>query len=112
MSTKTKIIEDVGVIKVKGILMGGDETEEVHDDVKRMVAEDIKKIVLDFHGVKWMNSHGIGMMMGCYATVQTVNGRMVLTRIPDKVRLIMEMTKVIKLFDEYENVHQAVKALI
>lgn len=112
MATKTKIIEDVGVIKVKGALMGGDETDEVHEAVKRMVAEDVKKIVLDFHRVRWMNSHGIGMLMGCYSSVQTVNGRMALTGISDKVRMIMEMTKVNKLFDEFETLHQAVKALI
>ena len=112
LAVKGKFIGDIAVVKVKGMLMGGDETDEVHEVVKRMVAEDVKKIVLDFHRVRWMNSHGIGMLMGCYSTIQTINGRIALTGISDKVRLIMEMTKVNKLFDEFETVHQAVKALI
>ena len=111
MAIKTKIIDDVGIIKLKGPLMGGDETTNVHENVKHMVSEDIKKIVLDLHGVRWMNSHGIGMLMGCYSTMQNVQGVMVLCRLSEKVENLLDMTKVIKLFDIYEGVREAVKAL-
>jgi anti-sigma B factor antagonist len=112
MAVKAKIIEGVGVIKVKGNLIGGDETTDIHEQVKRFVAEDVRNVVIDLQRVKWMNSHGLGMLMGCYSTVQSVHGRMALSRLTEKVKHLMEMTKVIKLFDIYDNVHQAVKALL
>ena len=112
MAVKVKIIEDVGVIKVRGNLAGDSETTEIHEQVKRFVAEDVKRVVIDLHRVKWMNSHGLGMLMGCYSTVQSVGGRLVLSRLTEKVRHLMEMTKVIKLFDIYDNVHEAVKSLL
>ncbi len=112
MAVKTRVMEDVGVVKVKGNLIGGDETTEVHEAVKRLVAEDIKKIVIDLHRVKWMNSHGIGMLMGCYSTAQNAQGKLAVSRISDKVKDLLTMTQVIKLFDVFESVHQAVKAMV
>ena len=112
MAIKCKVINGVGLIKVRGTLVGGEETTEVHDSVKRMVGDDVRSIVIDLYRVKWMNSHGIGMIMGCYSTVQNAKGTLVLSRLSGKVEEIMGMTKVNRLFDIYENVHQALKALV
>ena len=111
LAVKGKFVGDIAVVKVKGMLMGGDETEEVREKVKNLVSHGTRKIVIDLGKVKWMNSHGIGMLMACYSAVQNVNGKLVIARISEKVRNIMMITNVIKLFDTFDTVDQAVSSL-
>ncbi len=110
MAVKYRIIDDVAVIKVKGNLIGGDETKEVHEQVQAIVSAGIKKVVLDLNKVKWMNSHGVGIFMACYSTVQGVKGKMNLCRVSKKVMFLLDLTKVITLFDSFDSIRQAVKA--
>ena len=56
MAVKEKIQGDVAVVQVSGKLMGGDETKEVHEKVKSLLADGLKKLVIDLSKVKWMNS--------------------------------------------------------
>lgn len=110
MAVKAKFVGDVAVVKVKGLLMGGDETEEVREKVKNLVSHGAKKIVIDLGKVRWVNSHGIGMFMACYSAVQNVKGKVVIARISEKVKNIMMITNVIKLFDTFDTVDQAISS--
>ena len=110
MAIRGKIVDDIAVIKVRGALTGGDETREVHEKVKRLISDGIKKIVIDLARVKWMNSHGLGMLMACYSSVQGVDGRLGIARSSDKVTSIMEISKINTLFDNFETIGQAVSS--
>jgi len=62
MRFKDKIKGDVGILKLKGNLMGMPETEELQSEVKAMLGQNIKKLVLDLSGVSWVNSVGICLL--------------------------------------------------
>jgi len=109
MASKVKIIYTVGVIKIRGTLRGDDETIVVRDMVKGLIAKNINKIIFDISRVKWMNSHGIGMLMACYSSVHNVNGKIGLVKIPNKVLRIISITKVHTLFDIFDTIIAAVK---
>ena len=47
---------------------------------------------LDFSGVCFMDSSGIGLIMGRYRTMQLYGGRLKVTDIPDHLRKIMELS--------------------
>jgi anti-anti-sigma factor len=111
MAYKVKIIDDVAIIKIKGMLDGEKGTKEVHNQVKASISEGIQKFVLDLSRVKWMNSHGLGMLMGCYKDVQDVKGQIVLAKIPDRIMLIMNVSKINTLFDQFDSLKLAVKHL-
>ena len=65
MALKEKIEENIAVLTVSGKLMGGDETREVHEKVKSLIADGLKKVVIDLSKVKWLNSSGLGMLISC-----------------------------------------------
>lgn len=101
---------NVGVIKIRGALIGGDETEEIHNTVKNLINENINKIILDLSRVKWMNSNGLGTLMACYSSVYNANGKIGLAKVSDKNFKIISITKVHTLFDHFSSIKEAVKA--
>ena len=107
MAVKVKIFDDVAVLKLRGKLMGGDETEEVGEKVKNIITNGITKILLDVSRVQWINSSGVGMLMACYSSVYNVNGKIGLIKVPEKVKKVMMITQMNKLFDEFVSIRQA-----
>ena len=108
---KIKQQNDIAIVSVKGILMGDENTDIFRSEVKKLVADGNKKIILDFSKVSWINSHGVGALMACYASVSTVKGQIVLTGIQSKVKKIMTITKVHTLFDTFPSVKDACRKL-
>ncbi|MFH1941557.1 MAG: STAS domain-containing protein [bacterium] len=110
MAVREKRIGDVAIVKVRGILTGGDETKEVQENVKRLLSDGIRKIVLDMSKVGWMNSHGMGMLMACYSSVRHVGGRIAISGVTDKVENVLKITRIDTLFDQFSSVDQAVSS--
>ena len=101
---------DVAVLTVKGNMMGGPETIAVHDKVKELIDEKTTKVVIDLSHVKWMNSSGLGTMMGCLTSLKSANGDLKLCGVTDKVKSLFMITKLITLFETYETPEEAIKA--
>lgn len=62
-------------------------------------------ILFDFSGLGFMDSSGIGMIMGRYKKVRTLGGRVVCYGVNAQILRIMEMSgidKIIKLVPDYE----------
>lgn len=108
MAVKEKIQGDVAVLHISGKLMGGDETKEVHEKVKSLLADKIKKIVIDLSKVKWLNSSGLGMLISCLTSVTSAEGKLKIAGATEKVNSLFMVTKLITVFECYENADRAV----
>lgn len=108
MQINEQMKDDVAVISLRGKLMGGPETTAIHDKVKELVDNDIKKVVIDLGKVKWMNSSGLGVLMGSMTTVKNAKGELKLANVTDKVKSLFMITKLITIFDTHDSIDDAV----
>ena len=81
MRFKDKVKGDVGIITLKGKLMGMPETDDLQGEVKAMLGQNINKIVMDLGGVSWINSIGIGAIMRAHATLVNAKGKLCLANV-------------------------------
>lgn len=110
MNVDLKEIGDVTVMAIKGNMMGGPETISVHDTVKELINQGKTKVVLDLSQVKWMNSSGLGTMMGCLTSLKNSQGDLKLSGVTEKVKSLFMITKLITLFETYDSYEDAAKA--
>jgi len=110
MKIKTEIMDDVAVIIPHGKLMGPPDTEALHNEVKAMLGNNIKNIVIDLKHVNWMNSLGVGAIMSSYASVKNAGGKLKLSSLTEKVRSLMLIMQLVKVFEVYESPKQAAKS--
>lgn len=111
MRVKENIIEGVAVLSLAGKMMGGPDQEECHNRVRELLEDNVKWMVLDMGKVEWLNSSGLGLLMGCMTSCRNAGGDMVIARAARKVNSLFMLTQVIKVFDTYETVEEAVEAL-
>jgi len=108
MAVKEKIIGNVTVLMVSGKLMGGNETREVHEKVKSLISDGLKKVVIDLSKVKWLNSQGLGMLMACFTSLRNAGGDLRIAGATDRVNSLLMITKLITIFETFETADRAV----
>lgn len=108
MKIKERFEHDVAILSISGNMMGGPDTQELHQKVKSILNDGFKKIVVDLKDVKWMNSSGLGTLMAAHASVEEAGGKMKLANVTEKVQSLLIITQLMKIFETYENVDRAV----
>lgn len=109
---KTKVTEryEAVVIEIKGNAMGGEDTKEFNELLHKLIDEDKKNVVVDLGDVKFMNSSGLGMLIGGLTTMKKANGNLKLARVTEKIESLLVITKLISIFEFYDNTEDAVKS--
>ena len=97
------------IIELKGNVMGGDDTKEFNELLHKMIDEGKTNVIIDLANVKFMNSSGLGMMIGGLTSVKKANGRLVLANVTDKIESLLMITKLITIFETSESVDKAVQ---
>ena len=107
MKIKEKVEQGVAVLTISGNMMGGSDTDALHEKIKSLIDDGVTKVIIDLKGVKWMNSSGLGALMACYGSLSKVKGKLKLANVAEKVKSIFMITQIVKFFDTYETVERA-----
>lgn len=79
---------------------------KIKEEADRMIrSTNAVSIIFDFTDLSFMDSSGIGMIMGRYKKVRTLGGRVVAFGVNAQIMRIMEMSgidKIIKLTTDYD----------
>ena len=93
--------------------LAGELDHHCADYVKRKVDAEIfksttKNIIFDFSKVNFMDSSGIGVIMGRFKNVQKLNGKLAVVNPTPQIRRIFELTgfqRIIPIYDSIENAY-------
>ena len=110
MKFKDKVVDGIGVLTLKGKLMGYPETDELHGEMRSFLGQKVNKIVIDLNGVSWMNSMGVGALMRCLTTIRNAEGDLRLARMSEKARSVFVITQLISIFKIFESVEEAIES--
>ncbi len=110
MKFKTKEHYNAIEIEIKGNVIGGPDTQEFHKLIKEYLAEGKKNIIVNLGSVKFMNSTGLGMLIGAFTSVKNAGGKFVIAKATEKINSLLVMTKLITIFDHYESIEDAIKS--
>lgn len=74
-------------------------------------AGNMKHIVFDFTNVGFMDSSGIGLIMGRYKKVMFLGGRAAVTNVGEAVNRIFTLSGLYQIIEKYSTVQEAVENL-
>jgi anti-sigma B factor antagonist len=100
------------VLMPKGKIMGGPDAGAVKERLHQLIDEGKKKVVVDLSGVSWMNSSGLGILIGGLTTMRNAGGDLKLAGTTDKVQNLLMVTKLITIFESYDTVEEAVASYL
>lgn len=74
--------------------------------------ERISKVILNFEDVTFMDSSGIGTVVGRYKKMKARDGYLCIANIKSTVKRVFELSGLFKIIDTYEDVEEALKYLM
>jgi anti-sigma B factor antagonist len=107
MKISRKDRDDVVVLALSGKLMGGPDADKFHDQIRRILDEGHRQIVIDLADVEWINSTGLGILIAAHSTVSKADGRMKLLKVSKRVDSILMVTRLNMIFESYDDEAQA-----
>ncbi|MCR5792950.1 MAG: anti-sigma F factor antagonist [Lachnospiraceae bacterium] len=99
------------VIEVRKDLDHHNATELRRYSDRLIEREGIRHIIFDFSEVNFMDSSGIGMIMGRYKRVIFTGGKVAVTSVSDSVDRILKLSGLYKIIEKYETVEEAISEL-
>lgn len=102
--------KDIVILEPKGKIMGGPDTDLLHDKLHGIIGRNGKKVIIDLSDVEWMNSRGLGTLITGLTTMRNNGGELKLACVTDKIESLLTITKLITAFDNYDTVEEAIES--
>ncbi len=97
----------VTVIELSGQL-DAHTASEFERFLERVVRDEGKRqLVLDFHGLEYISSAGLGVLMGLIEEVRAIDGDMKLAALPDKIFHVLDLLGFPIVFQIFPTVKEA-----
>jgi anti-sigma B factor antagonist len=109
MKIKLKEKYEAVILELKGNVMGGEDTKDFNELLHKLLDQGKMNVIIDLSAVKFMNSSGLGMLIGGLTTIKKAEGRLILANVTDKIESLLIITKLITIFETAESVDEAVK---
>jgi anti-sigma B factor antagonist len=100
----------VTVISLQGSVMGGPDATTLNAQLHELMSANKKQVVLDLAGVEFMNSSGLGMLIGGASTLKNAGGKLKLANASEKILSLIKITKLLPVFEHYDSVKAAVES--
>jgi anti-anti-sigma factor len=94
---------DVAVLDLRGRMRISGGTLALHRSIRCLVDEGKTKILLNLAGVTHIDSSGLGELISSYVTLSNKGGQIKLVHLTDRLQDIMTITKIVTVFDVYDN---------
>ncbi|WP_047985360.1 anti-sigma F factor antagonist [Ornithinibacillus californiensis] len=106
-----EVKEDILIVRLAGEL-DHHEAEALRDEWKNMLYHNpVKHVILNLEQVSFMDSSGLGVVLGRYKEVLQLGGQMVVCSIPHSIKRLFEMSGMFKIIRLEENETFALETL-
>lgn len=99
------------ILDLNGRVTLGDGLSELRDSIREALSGNQKNIILNLAEVSYIDSSGLGQLIGSYATVTARGGKMKLVGLQKKVTDLMQITKLLTVFETYPTEQAALASL-
>ena len=109
LKMSTRLLDGVLVLDCSGRIVFGEETTALREMVKKLLAET-RQIVLNLGGIHYIDSVGLGTLVALYSSARNAGGGIKLANLTQQVGDVLQLTKLLTVFDVYDGVEKAVRS--
>ena len=89
---------NVSIVALEGNLLGEADSQPTLEFIQNQIAEGHKNFVLNLTHLKYVNSTGLSVLLTTLSKSRNAGGDLVLVNIPDQLRQLLQITKLIEVF--------------
>ncbi|MFQ5865337.1 MAG: STAS domain-containing protein [bacterium] len=110
MKMKEKMSNGVVILELSGKIMGGPDAALLNDKLHELIEAGKTQIVADLEKVDWMNSSGLGILIGGLTTMRNSGGDLKLANVTERIQSLLMITKLLTVFETFDSIDSAVQS--
>jgi len=110
MTLATRNVSGVTIVDLSGKITLGEGGVTLREEVRKLLADGSKRIVLNLGEVNYIDSSGLGELVSAYTAVKNAGGELKLLNLTSKVRDLLVITKLVTVFDVRDDEASAVSS--
>lgn len=103
-------VNGVTAVDIEGRIVLGEESNAFREKIKGLLAAGKKKIVLNLATVSYIDSAGLGTLVATFHSARSQGATLKLANLGTKFKEVLQVTKLMTVFDTYDNEDLAVKS--
>jgi anti-sigma B factor antagonist len=111
MTIKARRIDDIVILDLGGRITIGEGTLILRNEIQKLLDAGNSKFLLNLADVDYIDSSGLGEFVTSFTTVRNKNGQLKLLNLTRRVRDLLQITKLLTVFDTFDNETEALKSL-
>jgi len=110
MTGSTRLVGGVTIVDLSGRIVLGEGSAGLRDLLRKLVSEGIKKILLNLRNVDYIDSSGLGELVSAFTSLRSQGGELKLLNLTKRVRALLQITKLLTVFDITDDEATSVKS--
>ena len=100
------------VLELSGKIMGGPDHDKFKAEVTDVLDKDFRNVILDFSGVPWINSTGLGIIISGFHSIKAAAGVMKVCSVKERVLSIFYISQLENIFEVYGSRDEALASFV
>jgi anti-sigma B factor antagonist len=101
---------EVTILDMSGDVIFGEGNVALRRTIRSLLDTGKKNILLNFSGVRFVDSSGVGELVSALMAINRVDGQLKLLSLSKRIRELLAITNLLTIFDTFENEIEAVNS--
>jgi anti-sigma B factor antagonist len=108
LKTDIRTSGDIRILDCSGKITLGEGTMSIRNAVLDLLKEGARKIILNLADISYIDSSGVGELVSTYTTTVNQGGKLKLLKLSHKTRELLTITKLLTVFEVFDDEKAAV----
>ena len=111
MLLKSRRLDDVVILDLSGRITMGEGAVIVRDNLQKLLDAGDRKFLVNLADVNYIDSSGLGELVVAFTTVRNHAGQLKLLNLTKRVRDLLQITKLLTVFESFDSEAEAIKSM-
>lgn len=102
LSIASREVDGVTVLDLGGRITLGEGSVQLRESIRDLIGKGQKKILLNLGDVSYIDSSGLGELVSAFTTAKNQGASLKLLNLTNKVKDVLQLTKLYTVFDIYD----------
>jgi anti-sigma B factor antagonist len=108
---KSRRLDDVVILDLSGRITMGEGTLILRNQIQKLLSAGDRKFLLNLEDVNYIDSSGLGELVTTFTTVRNQGGLLKLLNLTRRVQDLLQITKLLTVFETFNSEAEALKTM-
>lgn len=96
-------VGSITIVDLNGKITIGQGSAQFREAIRQLIEQEKPRLVLNFAGVNYVDSSGVGELVSAYTAINKQNGQLRLLHVPPRIKELLRITKLLSVFQLFDD---------